>query len=62
MDSSPPSASGTYLSVSFFSTAYLFDTCSCDMICLHREEIPLYTLLNMSDWEWEMMSTVIASI
>ena len=42
MDLSPPSASGTYLSVIFFSGAYLFDTCSCDMIHLHREEIPRY--------------------
>ena len=42
MDPSPPNASGTYLSVIFFSTAYLYDTCSCDMIYLHREEIPRY--------------------
>ena len=62
MDPSPPSASGTYLSVIFFSTAYLSDTCSCDMIYLHREEIPRYIVVNPSDWDWEMLSTVIAAI
>ena len=45
MNSSPPSVSGTYLSVTFFSAAYLFDTCSYDMIYLHREEIPQYTYI-----------------
>ena len=38
MDPSLPSASGTYFSVIFFSTAYFIYTCSCDMIYLHREE------------------------
>ena len=39
MKPSPPSASGTYLSVTSFSAANLFDTCTYDMIYLHREEI-----------------------
>ena len=45
MDPSPPSASGTYLSVTFFSAACLFDTCSYDMIYFHREEILRYISL-----------------
>ena len=45
MNPSSPSASGTYLNVTFFLAAYLLDTCSYDVIYLHREEIPQYTYI-----------------
>ena len=46
MNPSPSSPSGTYLSVTCFSTAYLFDTCSCDIIYLRRE------VFTRGDWYW----------
>ena len=45
MNASPPSASVTYLSVTFFQQPICFDTCPYCMTYLHREETPQYTYI-----------------
>ena len=58
MDLSPPSASGTYLSVILFSGAYLFDTCSCEMIYIYYAVYIIYISASRRDsavyirWDW----------